>query len=117
MAYKTYDLGLELRIHPFTPPFPWVLRSTAPYTVTPGDGRCQERHCVHAVEVGSVTLFIPSGEVLYLLAWGTIGYALTGGGLPEVFGLIPYIAIGAAGGRQISEDLDRFGVAVQPLED
>ena len=54
------------------------------------------RHQVPGWEVGSVMLFIMFCEVFYLLAWATVGYALTRSDLPEVFGLIPYIALGAA---------------------
>ncbi|MDA1369582.1 MAG: hypothetical protein O2971_02310 [Proteobacteria bacterium] len=46
-------------------------------------------------EVGSVMLFIMFCEVFYLLIWATIGFAFGGSNLPEVFGLIPYIAVGA----------------------
>jgi hypothetical protein len=54
------------------------------------------RHQVPGWEVGSVMLFIMFCEVLYLLTWATIGYALTADDLPDVFGLIPYITLGAA---------------------
>lgn len=47
-------------------------------------------------EVGSVMLFIMFCEVFYLLTWATIGYFVTQDVLPEVFGLIPVIAAGAA---------------------
>ena len=43
-------------------------------------------------EVGSVMLFIMFCEVYYLLVWATIGFAISGSSLPEVFGLVPYIA-------------------------
>jgi len=43
-------------------------------------------------EVGSVMLFVMFCEVYYLLVWATIGFAVGGDSLPEVFGLIPYIA-------------------------
>lgn len=43
-------------------------------------------------EVGSVMLFIMFCEIYYLLVWATIGFAVGGDSLPEVFGLIPYIA-------------------------
>jgi hypothetical protein len=49
-------------------------------------------------EVGSVMLFIMFCEMLYLLVWATIGYLAGGSSLPEVFGLIPYIAAVAAVG-------------------
>ena len=47
-------------------------------------------------EVASVMLFIMFCEILYLLVWATIGYIVGGENLPEVFGLIQYIAVGAA---------------------
>jgi len=47
-------------------------------------------------EVGSVMLFIMYCEVFYLLVWASIGYFFGGGGLPEVFSLMPIIAAGAA---------------------
>ncbi|HAJ75010.1 MAG TPA: hypothetical protein DCM64_00995 [Gammaproteobacteria bacterium] len=47
-------------------------------------------------EVGSVMLFIMFCEIFYLLIWASIGFAFGGGDLPEVFGLMPYIAGGAA---------------------
>jgi hypothetical protein len=47
-------------------------------------------------EVGSVMLFIMFCEMFYLLTWATIGYFVTRSSLPEVFGLIPAIAAGAA---------------------
>jgi hypothetical protein len=46
-------------------------------------------------ETGSVMLFMMFCELFYLLFWATLGYVFTGGQLPEAFGLIPYIAIGA----------------------
>lgn len=46
-------------------------------------------------EVGSVMLFIMFCEMFYLLIWATIGYIFGGDSLPEVFGLIPYIALAA----------------------
>ncbi|MCY4296326.1 MAG: hypothetical protein OXE54_05050 [Gammaproteobacteria bacterium] len=52
------------------------------------------RHGVPGWEVGSVMLFIMFCEVFYLLIWATIGHTFGGGGLPEVFGLIPWIALG-----------------------
>jgi len=52
------------------------------------------RHGVPGWEVGSVMLFIMFCEVFYLLVWATIGHSLGGEGLPEVFGLIPWIALG-----------------------
>jgi hypothetical protein len=47
-------------------------------------------------EVGSVMLFIMFCEVFYLMAWAAIGYAFGGTALPEVFRLIPWIALGGA---------------------
>ena len=56
-----------------------------------------KRDQVPGWEVASVMLFIMFCEVFYLLIWATIGFALSGDSLPEVFGLIPYIAaVGAA---------------------
>lgn len=46
-------------------------------------------------ETGSVMLFIMFCEVFYLLVWATIGYTFTTDVLPDVFGLIPYIALAA----------------------
>lgn len=43
-------------------------------------------------EVGSVMLFIMFCEIYYLLVWATVGFAVSGDSLPEVFGLVPYIA-------------------------
>ena len=43
-------------------------------------------------EVGSVMLFVMFCEIYYLLVWATIGFAVGGDSLPEVFGLVPYIA-------------------------
>lgn len=47
-------------------------------------------------EVGSVMLFIMFCEVFYLLVWATAGYYFSSSELPQVFGLIPGLAIGAA---------------------
>ncbi|MAX07475.1 hypothetical protein OAL54_11240 [Gammaproteobacteria bacterium] len=47
-------------------------------------------------EVGSVMLFIMFCEVFYLLVWASIGYVFGSGGLPDVFSLMPVIAVGAA---------------------
>ncbi len=47
-------------------------------------------------EVGSVMLFIMFCEMFYLLTWATIGFFVSRESLPEVFGLIPFIAAGAA---------------------
>lgn len=46
-------------------------------------------------EVGSVMLFIMFCEMFYLLIWATIGYLFSADSLPEVFGVIPYIFLGA----------------------
>jgi hypothetical protein len=54
-----------------------------------------KRDQVPAWEVGSVMLFIMFCEVFYLLIWATVGFGFNRGALPEVFGLIPYIALGA----------------------
>ena len=51
------------------------------------------RHQVPGWEVGSVMLFIMFCEILYLLIWATIGFIFGSEGLPDVFSLIPYIAI------------------------
>ena len=47
-------------------------------------------------EVASVMLFIMFCEIFYLLVWATLGYIIGGENLPEVFGLIRYIAIAGA---------------------
>ncbi len=47
-------------------------------------------------EVASAMLFVMFCEVFYLLIWATIGFAFSRETLPDVFGLIPYIAAGAA---------------------
>ena len=39
---------------------------------------------------------VRTGGMFYLLIWATIGFLFSGDALPEVFGLIPYIAAGAA---------------------
>ena len=54
-----------------------------------------KRHAVPGWEVGSVMLFIMFCEVFYLLTWATIGFAFSGDSLPDAFGLIPYLAVGA----------------------
>ena len=46
-------------------------------------------------EVGSVMLFVMFCEMFYLLVWATIGFFVSRDTLPEVFGLIPPIALGA----------------------
>ena len=55
-----------------------------------------KRDQVPGWEVGSVMLFLMFCEVFYLLTWATIGFLFSADSLPEVFGLIPYIAVGAA---------------------
>ena len=54
-----------------------------------------KRDQVPGWEVGSVMLFIMFCEMFYLLAWATIGFFVSGESLPEIFGLIPPIALGA----------------------
>lgn len=46
-------------------------------------------------EVSSVMLFVMFCEIYYLLVWATIGYAVGGSSLPEVFALVPYISVAA----------------------
>lgn len=53
------------------------------------------RYGVPAWEVGSSMIFIMFCEFFYLLAWATVGYLLRGGDLPEVFSLIPWLAVAA----------------------
>lgn len=55
-----------------------------------------KRDKVPGWEVGSVMLFIMFCEIFYLLVWATIGYLFSSAVLPDVFTLIPYIAIVAA---------------------
>ena len=47
-------------------------------------------------EVASVMLFVMFCEIFYLLIWATVGFVFSSASLPDVFGLIPYIASGAA---------------------
>jgi hypothetical protein len=54
------------------------------------------RHGVPGWEVGSSMIFIMFCEFFYLLGWATIGYSLRSTEFPEVFGLIRWIALGAA---------------------
>jgi len=54
------------------------------------------RYGVPGWEVGSSMIFIMFCEFFYLLSWATIGWALERDQLPEVFGLIPWLACGAA---------------------
>ncbi len=53
------------------------------------------RHEVPGWEVGSSMLFIMFCEFYYLLCWATIGYAISHASLPQVFGLVPSLAIAA----------------------
>jgi hypothetical protein len=55
------------------------------------------RNDVPGWEVGSSMLFIMFCEFYYLLGWATVGWALRRESLPEEFGLIPIIALVAAG--------------------
>ncbi|MFT6092197.1 MAG: hypothetical protein ACJA2Q_000079 [Pseudohongiellaceae bacterium] len=55
-----------------------------------------KRHQIPGWEVGSVMLFIMFCEVFYLLVWASIGFAVGGDSLPEVFSIMPYIGAGAA---------------------
>ena len=55
-----------------------------------------KRYQVPGWEVGSVMLFVMFCEMFYLLVWATIGFYVSPDTLPEVFGLIPPIALGAA---------------------
>jgi hypothetical protein len=54
------------------------------------------RYGVPGWEVGSSMIFIMFCEFFYLLGWATIGWALSRDELPEVFGMIPWIAGAAA---------------------
>ena len=54
------------------------------------------RYGVPGWEVGSSMIFIMFCEFFYLLFWATIGWTMRRDDLPEVFGLIPVIAVGAA---------------------
>ena len=47
-------------------------------------------------EVGSVMLFIMFCEIFYLLVWASIGFLFSSTELPDVFQLIPYIAVSSA---------------------
>jgi len=53
------------------------------------------RYDVPGWEVGSSMIFIMFCEFFYLLGWATIGWSVSSASLPEVFGLIPWIAAGA----------------------
>ena len=54
------------------------------------------RYQVPGWEVASVMLFVMFCEVFYLLIWATIGFVFSSASLPDVFSLMPYIALGAA---------------------
>ena len=54
------------------------------------------RYGVPGWEVGSSMIFIMFCEFFYLLGWATIGWSMRRDELPEVFGLIPWLALGAA---------------------
>ena len=54
-----------------------------------------KRHQVPGWEVASVMLFIMFGEIFYLLTWATIGFIISHDSLPAVFGLMPFITLGA----------------------
>ncbi len=47
-------------------------------------------------EVGSVMLFIMFCEIFYLLVWASVGFIVSRSSLPPVFGLMPFITLGAA---------------------
>jgi hypothetical protein len=47
-------------------------------------------------EVASVMLFIMFCEIFYLLTWATVGFIVSRNSLPDVFGLLPVISMGAA---------------------
>ena len=51
------------------------------------------RYGVPGWEVGSSMVFIMFCEFFYLLSWATVGWTLSRDELPEVFGLIPWIAL------------------------
>jgi hypothetical protein len=54
-----------------------------------------KRDQVPGWEVSSVMLFIMFCEMFYLLVWATIGYLISSASLPEVFNIIPFLALGA----------------------
>ena len=54
------------------------------------------RYQVPVWEVTSVMLFVMFCEIFYLLTWATIGFVFSSASLPDVFSLIPYVALGAA---------------------
>jgi len=53
------------------------------------------RYGVPGWEVGSSMIFIMFCEFYYLLSWATLGWSLHRESLPEVFELIPAVAVGA----------------------
>ena len=53
-----------------------------------------KRDRVPGWEVTSVMLFVMFCEVFYLLIWATVGFLFSENSLPDVFGLIPFIALG-----------------------
>lgn len=55
-----------------------------------------KRDKVPGWETGSVMLFMMFCEIFYLMIWATVGFVFTTNILPDVFGLIPYIAATAA---------------------
>ena len=55
-----------------------------------------KRDQVPGWEVSSVMLFIMFCEVFYLLTWATVGFIVSSDSLPPVFGLLPFISVGAA---------------------
>jgi hypothetical protein len=55
-----------------------------------------KRDQVPGWEVASVMLFIMFCEVFYLLTWATVGFIVSRDSLPAVFGLMPFITLGAA---------------------
>jgi hypothetical protein len=55
-----------------------------------------KRDQVPGWEVSSVMLFIMFCEVFYLLTWATVGFIVSRDSLPSVFGLMPFISVGAA---------------------
>ena len=54
-----------------------------------------KRDKVPGWETGSVMLFMMFCEIFYLMIWATLGFVFTTNILPDVFGLIPYIAAAA----------------------
>lgn len=55
-----------------------------------------KRDQVPGWEVSSVMLFIMFCEIFYLLTWATVGFIVSRDSLPPVFGLMPFISVGAA---------------------